>query len=127
MTNQVNPSSSIELPRRFLSEFLLLSLRMLGRSYGYELCQAVQARGVSADLAAVYRTLQTLRRRGLVASAWEPSDSGPDRRVYELTAAGHAAAANSASNLADIRDGLAAALAEFVVSADPRVGDTAGP
>ncbi len=60
-------------------------------------------------------------------SAWEPSDSGPDRRVYELTAAGHAAAANSASNLADIRDGLAAALAEFVVSADPRVGDTAGP
>lgn len=105
-----------ELPRRFLPDFLLLSLKSRDRSYGYELCQAVQAMGLSADLAAVYRSLRTLQRRGLVDSSWQPSDSGPDRRVYVLTDAGRRAAAESARELARIRDGLTAALVEFDVT-----------
>ncbi|MDH3300926.1 MAG: PadR family transcriptional regulator [Acidimicrobiia bacterium] len=105
-----------ELPRRFLPDFLLLSLRSCDRSYGYELCQAVRAKGLSADLAAVYRSLRTLQRRGLVDSSWEPSESGPDRRVYVLTETGRRAAAEAASGLASIRDGLTAALVEFNVT-----------
>lgn len=105
-----------ELPRRFLPDFLLLSLRSCDRSYGYELCQAVQAKGLSADLAAVYRSLRTLQRRGLVDSTWEPSESGPDRRVYVLTETGRRAAVESGRELAAIRDGLTAALIEFDVT-----------
>ena len=124
MSNPSDTATSIELPRRFLPDFLLLSLQSLGRSYGYELCQAVQAKGLSADLAAVYRALQSLQRRSLVASTWEPSDSGPDRRVYELTPVGRDAARESAAGLAMVRDGLDAALTEFRVAA--RVADPIG-
>ncbi len=108
--------SPADLPRRFLPDFLLLSLRSLGRSYGYELCQSVQAKGLSADLAAVYRLLRTLQRKELVASTWEPSESGPDRRVYVLTGAGQDAAQEAATRLSTIRDGLTVALAGFELS-----------
>jgi PadR family transcriptional regulator PadR len=111
--------TTIELPRKFLPDFLLLSLQAFGRSYGYELCQSVQAKGLSADLAAVYRGLRALQRRGLVASSWEPSDSGPDRRVYVLTVSGRTAADAAAAGLSRIRDGLTEALREFESAADP--------
>ena len=114
--NPIDDAPAIELPRKFLPDFLLLSLQSLERSYGYELCQAVQAKGLSADLAAVYRALRTLQRRDLVSSAWESSESGPDRRVYVLTADGRRAAVEAAHELARIRDGLTAALADFDVT-----------
>ncbi len=113
MTKQIDKQTPIEIPRKFLPDFLLLTLRDRGRSYGYELCQEVQAKGLPVDLAAVYRGLQSLSRRDLVASSWEPSDSGPDRRVYELTTAGHDEAARSLAGLVAVRDGLSAALSAF--------------
>lgn len=95
------------LPRRFLRPFLLIGLRQVGRSYGYELFQAVRDLGVVVvDLAGVYRELRSLEQRGAVGSVWEPSDAGPDRRVYELTPAGRAAAAAAMDELVAVRDGL---------------------
>lgn len=95
------------LPRRFLRPFLLITLRQVGRSYGYELCQAVRELGVVVvDLAGVYRELRSLEQRGAVCSVWEPSDAGPDRRVYELTAAGQTAARAAMDELVAVRDGL---------------------
>ncbi|MHC5003575.1 MAG: PadR family transcriptional regulator [Planctomycetota bacterium] len=44
-----------------------------------------------AELSQIYRTLKRLERDGLLASRAEPSDKGPDRRVYRRTAAGRAA------------------------------------
>jgi DNA-binding PadR family transcriptional regulator len=41
-----------------------------------------------AELSQIYRTLKRLERGGLLRSRTEPSDRGPDRRIYRLTAAG---------------------------------------
>ena len=94
------------LPRRFLRPFLLISLRQVGRSYGYELYEAVRELGVVVDLAGVYRELRALEQRDAVCSVWEPSDAGPDRRVYELTPAGRIAAGAAMDELVAVRDGL---------------------
>ncbi len=98
------------LPRRFLRAFLLLVLARDGELHGYELCECVRGHGLVVDLGGVYRDLRTMERHDLVTSTWEPSDSGPDRRVYQLTAAGRAAAAAAVSELELVRDGLSDAL-----------------
>jgi DNA-binding PadR family transcriptional regulator len=45
----------------------------------------------SATLPQIYRTLRKLQDEGLLGSREEPSDKGPDRRVYRITAKGKAA------------------------------------
>jgi DNA-binding PadR family transcriptional regulator len=44
-----------------------------------------------AELSQIYRTLKRLEQHGLLRSRLEPSDRGPDRRVYRLTASGRRA------------------------------------
>lgn len=119
MTTETLPtfeSSDFVLPRRFLRSFLLLSLKRDGRSHGYELYESVSAQGLAVDMAGVYRDLRTMERHDLVTSDWEPSTSGPDRRVYDLTDDGHLAAAASAEEIAATRDGLARALTNLTSS-----------
>ena len=113
--------STLALPRRFLRAFLLLALDRDGTSHGYELFECVAARGLVVDMAGVYRDLRAMEQHDLVTSDWEPSDAGPDRRVYDLTAAGRAAAVAAAGELATIRDGLTAALLDFTVAAEQPV------
>jgi len=58
---------------------------------GYDLKQQVDvafSHFWSADLPQIYRTLNRMERAGLLSVAIEPSDQGPDRRVYRLTPAG---------------------------------------
>lgn len=98
------------LPRSFLRSLLLLALDQGGRSYGYELFETVQAQGLATDMAGVYRALRTMQHHDLVTSVWEPSASGPDRRVYALSGRGRRAAAKAARELLGIRDALSAAL-----------------
>lgn len=103
------------LPRKFLRPFLLLALANDDTSHGYELCEAVRSRGLAVDLAGVYRALRTMEQHDLVTSSWEASDSGPDRRVYELTTKGHRAAFEASGELREIRDALSVALDSFRV------------
>lgn len=42
----------------------------------------------AADLPQIYRTLNRMERDGLLSVSREPSDKGPDRRVYQPTPAG---------------------------------------
>ena len=100
------------LPRRFLRPLLLLSLTRLDQSHGYELAETVRNFGLSVDMAGVYRELRAMEQRDLLDSSWQPSEDGPERRVYGLTAEGMVAAENAISELATARDLLAAALAE---------------
>lgn len=44
-----------------------------------------------AEQSQIYRTLQRLERQGLLASRRQPSDKGPERRVYRTTTKGRAA------------------------------------
>ena len=72
----------------FLRPCLLLLLREQP-AHGYELLERLQPLGFTRDdPGGLYRALRALERDGLVRSAWEPSTSGPDRRIYELTRAG---------------------------------------
>lgn len=75
------------MQKDFRTAWLLLLLRD-GSSYGYELRRALAAREMNVDPAVMYRTLREMERGGLIASRWMASDTGPKRRVYDLTAAG---------------------------------------
>lgn len=100
------------LPRKFLRPLLLLGLTRVGRSHGYELAEAVRGFGLSVDMAGIYRELRAMEQRNILASVWEPSEDGPERRVYELTTDGAAVAEQAVAELAIARDLLTAALAQ---------------
>lgn len=74
-------------------DHILLGLLREPRS-GYELKATFDASAGHfwpAELSQIYRTLKRLERDGLLSSRLEPSDKGPDRRVYTRTAAGQRA------------------------------------
>ena len=76
------------LPKNFLRPCILLLLREHG-GHGYDLLERLAALGFDRDdPGRLYRALRGLEKEGLVYSAWERSDMGPDRRTYELTRAG---------------------------------------
>ena len=83
--SQTTNAKASALPRRFLRQLLFLGLSRADRSYGYELAEAVRAYGLSIDMAGVYRELRSMEQKDLLSSAWEPSENGPDRRVYIVT------------------------------------------
>jgi PadR family transcriptional regulator PadR len=88
------------LPRNFLRSCLLLLLREQA-AHGYELLERLQAFGFDrSDPGGLYRTLRALEEDGLVHSAWEKSEAGPDRRIYELTREGGEALHLQAKGLA---------------------------
>ncbi len=109
-TSEAFKSTNSVLPRRFLRQLLFLGLSRAERSYGYELAEAVRGYGLSIDMAGVYRELRSMEQKDLLSSAWEPSDNGPDRRVYMVTASGRAALAQAVADLRLARDHLSAAL-----------------
>ena len=76
------------LPRSFLKPALHIAL-LGGSSHGYDLLEYVHRFGLlSVDLGGIYRTLLLMEHDRVVSSAWEASEAGPPRRVYELTDAG---------------------------------------
>jgi len=76
------------LPKNFLRPCLLLLLRE-ERAHGYDLLERIQSLGFDgSDPGGLYRALRGLERDGLVRSVWEPSETGPDRRTYEITRPG---------------------------------------
>jgi len=76
------------LPKTFLRPAVLLLLRE-NPAHGYDLLERLQPLGFRrSDPGGLYRTLRALEEQGLVRSAWERSDGGPDRRIYEITRAG---------------------------------------
>lgn len=92
------------LPRGYLRPCLLLLLREQP-GHGYDLLERLQAFGFAGDdPGGLYRMLRKLEREGLVASAWEPSSAGPERRSYQLTRAGMEELHERAKELDELRD-----------------------
>jgi PadR family transcriptional regulator, regulatory protein PadR len=113
------------LPRNFLRPCILLLLRE-APAHGYDLLERLRAFGFTgSDPGGLYRALRGLEDEGLVRSAWEPSDSGPDRRIYQITRPGMEELHERAGALADTRtliDRLLSRYEEFVAlggAADP--------
>jgi len=79
--------------RRWMEPFLLVILAG-GPAHGYAIIGDLEEMGItggSVDVGQVYRTLRELEEAGQVTSAWSTEPAGPQRRDYELTAAGYAA------------------------------------
>jgi PadR family transcriptional regulator, regulatory protein PadR len=113
------------LPRNFLRPCVLLLLRE-DPAHGYDLLERLRPLGFrESDPGRLYRTLRALQDEGLVRSAWAPSDSGPKRRIYELTREGMEELHQQALALAGTRDTLELFLSryeEFVTLRRPREG-----
>ncbi|MBA2478773.1 MAG: PadR family transcriptional regulator [Actinomycetota bacterium] len=94
-------------PRNYLRPCLLLLLAE-GTSHGYELLEQLADLGLGrTDPGGLYRCLRAMDEEGLVRSAWEPSTSGPARRVYELTDEGREWLHVLAGSVADLARSLA--------------------
>lgn len=73
-------------------DLCLLALLAAQRDYGYGLAQRLEATGFGeVPGGTLYPALLRLERHGLVAISWQPSDAGPRRKYYAVTAAGRAA------------------------------------
>ena len=66
-----------------------------------------------SDPGGLYRALRALEKEKLVRSVWEPSKSGPDRRMYEITRAGMEELHRSAKAIATGQDTVAAFLSRY--------------
>ena len=112
-TDRITPT----LPRNFLRPCVLLLLRE-SSAHGYDLLERLGRLGFERqDPGGLYRTLRVLEDEGLVHSAWEASDQGPDRRIYEITRAGAEALHEHAKSLdatAQVLSGFLSRYAEFV-------------
>jgi poly-beta-hydroxybutyrate-responsive repressor len=75
---------------RYIQPSLLLALQ--GKpSYGYELIQEIGAFGFvegQAPPGMIYRHLRDMEENGWVRSEWHTEDSGPAKRIYQLTEEG---------------------------------------
>ena len=94
---------SSAVPRDHFRASLLLVLGEVA-THGYDMPILLEPLGLgTTDRGFVYRTLRALEADGLVASAWDPSPTGPARRTYTVTAAGRdwVAAASAAIREAD--------------------------
>ncbi len=78
---------------RWMEPFVLVVLATTG-AHGYAITGELEEMGITSgtvDVGQVYRTLRDLEAAGIVTSAWSSEPVGPQRREYELTAAGYAA------------------------------------
>lgn len=97
-------------PRPWLHGFLDLCLLAMLRErpdYGYGLAQRLAAAGV-ADVpgGTLYPALLRLEQQGLAEPSWQPSESGPRRKYYAVTDAGHAALDTQVAEWHQFRDGI---------------------
>lgn len=114
------------LPKDFLRPALLLLLRE-EPAHGYDLLERAQALGFDgADPGGLYRTLHKLEKEGLVRSAWEPSTSGPQRRIYEITRAGREELHRRAKAIAVTQELLGSFLGRYEEFVALRSGRSAG-
>jgi PadR family transcriptional regulator PadR len=75
----------VERVPNFLQPRLLLELAKK-HTHGYELIELLGQEGsASPDPGNFYRMMRSLEEEGLVCSTWDTQNTGPARRVYELT------------------------------------------
>jgi poly-beta-hydroxybutyrate-responsive repressor len=75
----------VERVPNFIQPRLLLELAKKP-AHGYELLEHLnEGKGTAPDPGNLYRMLRMLEEEGLVSSNWDTQNTGPARRVYELT------------------------------------------
>jgi DNA-binding PadR family transcriptional regulator len=86
-----------------------------GPLHGYRLVERIGElpgfAGQKPDASGVYRLLKTMERKGLVASAWNTSESGPAKKSYQITCAGQQCLRRWIRTLESFRRGISGLLA----------------
>ena len=91
-------------PRDILPPFVLLAVS-LQRAHGYVIEDYLRALGLfGITMSTLYRTLRQMEKDGFLESTWEPGPTGPARRVYTITDAGHVWLDSSATMLNTYRE-----------------------
>ena len=104
---------STAVPRDHFRASILLVLGEVP-THGYDLPVLLAPLGLGAtDRGFVYRTLRAMEADGLMASAWDPSPNGPDRRTYSVTPAGRAWAVTASATLREADGHMATWLARY--------------
>ena len=104
---QGNARNSVTQLRRGALEYCVLALLRDGERYGFELVRALSdLDGLVTSEGTIYPLLSRLRRDRLVTTSWQESESGPPRRYYRLTDAGHAALAGFTDEWVRFRDAV---------------------
>ncbi len=102
---------------------LILAVLQDSPRHGYAIAREIERRCADAlkvGEGALYPALRALEREGIVESAWETQPSGPARRIYTLTDAGHDKLA------ASLRSWRRFSTAVNAVLGDTLAGDTGG-
>ena len=75
--------------RKGLMEFCILNILRNGESYGYEIVQSLQSVDeLVVTESTVYPILSRLRKEGYLRAQVKPSQEGPPRKYFSLTALG---------------------------------------
>src|SRR3954451_9980646 len=78
--------------RRGVLEHCVLAVLARSPEYAFEMVRRLSAvDGLVTSEGTIYPLLSRLSRDGLVSTTWQPSDAGPPRKYYDLTAAGRRA------------------------------------
>ena len=93
--------------RRGMLQYCVLALLAGEERYGFDLVKELaEVEGMVTSEGTIYPLLTRLRKDGLVETSWQESPSGPPRRYYRLTAAGHAALGAFAEEWERFRDAV---------------------
>ncbi len=105
-------SQEIRPQKELVSAWTLLLIRDSRDAHGYTLHQGLASRGVVLPATSVYRLLAKFERLRWVRSRWSESIEGPPRHLYELTASGRSALAETTLLVAAMRDTYGTFVAE---------------
>ena len=77
-----------DYPERGWIQFLILRILYEKPMHGYRLMEEIEARSCGChqlESGSMYTLLRRMEEKGLIESAWEKVEGGPDRRVYKVT------------------------------------------
>src|ERR1700719_67268 len=86
------PDPKSDLPQGTL-DLLVLKVASLGPIHGYAIAQRIQQisrEALQVQQGSLYPALHRLEYKKLLASNWQPSETGREAKFYELTARGRA-------------------------------------
>jgi PadR family transcriptional regulator PadR len=95
------------------TDLLILTILAEGPAYGYHIARAVNQRTdglLTLKEGTLYPMLHRLEGQGLIRGRWAPSERGPARKYYRMTAGGRRALAAKASEWRRFTSMMAAAL-----------------
>ncbi len=77
------------------------------RTHGYQIAQILSGllmfEGRAPDTAGIYRALKEMQAEGLVISHWQTTDTGPAKKLFEITSEGMECLRNWEKTLSDYR------------------------